>query len=167
VLYAGRIIPHKGIDRMIDALPRQMPFTTLGRPYDAAYFEALKRQSEGRQVRFVTDADDVALVDAYRTSRVAVLPSVSEPRSADNRPNVFGLILLEAMACGTPVVCTESGPEAALVDDGVNGFVVAANDWGALGRRIQELMNDVELAERMGAAAPRKVEELFTWSHVV
>ncbi|GAC1484484.1 MAG: hypothetical protein PVSMB9_10360 [Candidatus Dormibacteria bacterium] len=167
VLYAGRIIPLKGIDKLIGSLPDDMAITVLGRPYDLDYFEALKRQSKGRPVTFVTDADDAALVAAYRTSRVAVLPTVRVgPGAADDRPNVFGLTIIEAMACGTPVVCTESGPEAELVDDGVTGFVVPANDWDALGRRIKQLMGDVALAEKMGAAARRKVEEMFNWRSV-
>jgi glycosyltransferase involved in cell wall biosynthesis len=167
VLYAGRIIPVKGIDRMIASLPSDMRITVLGRPYDQQYFESLKQQSKGRAVSFIIDADDAVLVDAYRTCRVAVLPSIrSQAGTREVGPNVFGLTLVEAMACGTPVVCTEAGAEPELIDDGIDGFVVPPDDWEALGERIQQLMGDDALAEKMGAAARRKVETTFTWSKV-
>lgn len=164
VLFVGRIIPAKGIEYLIDAVDPTVPLAIVGRPYAADYHAALRRQAKGRNVRFITDADDARLLEEYRSSLVTVLPSVK--RSAYSRyevPNVLGLTLLESMACGTPVVCTDVGPERELVQDGVTGFVVPPNDAAALGARLNDLLADPGLAQRMGAAARSRVLEQFTW----
>lgn len=168
VLFVGRIIPAKGIEYLIEAVGHSIPLTVLGRPYDAAYFAALQRQAQGSNVRFITDADDARLVDEYRSSLVTVLPSVKHSAYSDyGIPNVLGLTLIESMACGTPVICTDVGPEPELVEDGAAGFVVPPNDAPALRDRLDRLLADPELAERMGLAARDRVLGQFTWEHVV
>lgn len=162
VLFVGRIIPAKGIEGLIDAVDRDVPLLIIGRPYDAGYLAELRRCSDGRMVRFVTDATDADVVDAYRRSLVTVLPSVGRPGAA-NPANVLGLVLLESMACGTPVICTESGPEAEIVEDGVTGFVVPPDDPEALRRRLRQMLADLGMAEWMGAAARERVQADFTW----
>src|SRR5439155_4774879 len=58
VLYVGRLLPHKGIDQLIAALPIELPLTICGRPYDLRYYHHLQSKAEGKRVEFVTDADD-------------------------------------------------------------------------------------------------------------
>lgn len=86
---------------------------------------------------------------------VFVLPSHNE-----GLPNV----VLEAMACGKPIVATTVGgiPEAAL--DGVAGLLVPPRDIGRLAAALEELLSAPELRARLGAAGRRRVEECFTWS---
>ena len=76
VLYVGRLLPHKGIDRLIEALPPELPLTVCGRPYHADYFRHLQALAAGKRVEFVTDADDATILDLYRRAWVNVLPSV-------------------------------------------------------------------------------------------
>ena len=164
ILYVGRVIPAKGIEYLIDAVDPGVPLTIVGRPYAADYHAALRRQAKGRNVRFITDADDARLLQEYQSSLVTVLPSVK--RSAYSQydvPNVLGLTLLESMACGTPVVCTDVGPEPELVQDGVTGFLVPPNDTAALAERLNNFLAHPQLAQRMGAAARHSVLEKFTW----
>lgn len=162
VLFVGRIIPAKGIEQLIDAVDPDVPLALMGRPYDSAYFAELKRRAEGRAVRFVTNATDDDVVRAYQTSLVTVLPSVGRPGAA-NPANLLGLVLLESMACGTPVICTESGPEAELVEDGATGYVVTAGDPVALRSAISRFLADPGLSERLGHAARERVQADFTW----
>jgi glycosyltransferase involved in cell wall biosynthesis len=162
VLFVGRIIQAKGIEHLIDAVDPNVPLVIIGRPYDAGYLAELRRRSDGRMVRFVADATDADVVDAYRRSLVTVLPSVGRPGAA-NPANVLGLVLLEAMACGTPVICTESGPEAELVEDGATGYVVAAGDPVALRSALSRFLADPGLSERLGHAARERVQADFTW----
>lgn len=162
VLFVGRIIPAKGIEGLIDAVDPDAPLLIIGRPYDAGYLAGLQRRAEGRTVRFVTDASDDDIVHAYRTSLVTVLPSVRASGHL-HPPNVLGLVLLESMACGTPVICTESGPEAELVEDGVTGFVVPAADPKELRTAILRLLTDPSLPDRLGRAARCRVVDRFTW----
>ncbi len=168
VLYVGRIIPAKGIEYLIDAVNPSTPLTILGRAYDANYYAALQRQAVAKNVRFVTDADDARLLQEYRSSWVTVLPSVKkQAKGYYETPNVFGLTLLESMACGTPVVCTDVGPEPELVENGKTGFVVPPNDSSALRERLDRLLSDPRLVAQMGEAGRRRVLEMFTWGAVV
>ena len=66
ILYVGRLLPHKGIDRLITATPADIPLTVCGRPYHADYFARLQGLAAGKDVTFVTDADDAATLDLYR-----------------------------------------------------------------------------------------------------
>jgi glycosyltransferase involved in cell wall biosynthesis len=166
VLFVGRIIPAKGIEYLIDAVPQDVILNIVGRSYDRRYEADLRRRAAGRNVRFVTDADDARVIEEYRSSLVTVLPSVK--RSAYGNydvPNVLGLVLLESMACGTPVICTDVGPEHELVEEGVTGFVVPPNDSHAMGDRIGSLLGEMELARRMGIAARERILQEFTWDH--
>jgi glycosyltransferase involved in cell wall biosynthesis len=76
VLFVGRLLPHKGIDRLIAAMPPELPLTVCGRAYQPEYFEVLRKLAIGKDVTFVTDADDRAILDLYRRAWVNVLPSV-------------------------------------------------------------------------------------------
>lgn len=164
VLFVGRLIPAKGVEYLIDAVEPSVPLTIVGRPYHRSYHQALLRRARGRNVRFLTDADDGALANEYRTSLVTVLPSVRDSSFGDHAvPSTLGLVLLESMACGTPVICTDVGPEPEIVQDGVTGFVVPPNDSTALARRLEALLTQPELADRMGQAGVADVSQRFTW----
>jgi len=169
VLFVGRLLPHKGINDLIDAVDETIPLTIAGRPYDARHFDLLKARAAGKDVTFVTDATDDDLLRLYQTSAVCVLPSVY--RTVDGGyapvPELLGFTLMEAMACATPVICTDVGSLPELVEDGVNGFVVPPNQPKALRRRIDELLADPMRARVMGEQARQTIVKTFTWDSVV
>jgi starch synthase len=78
-------------------------------------------------------------------------------------PELLGLVMLESMACGTPVVCTDVGGMPEFVEEGVTGFIVPPNDPRALRERINYLLQNPEAALKMGRAGRRAVSEKFTW----
>ena len=82
-------------------------------------------------------------------------------------PELLGQTLLEGMACGTPAICTNVGSLPEVVEDGVTGFVVPANDPQALGAKLLWLRDHPDRAREMGEAARRRVLERFTWPAVV
>lgn len=165
VLYVGRIMRHKGIDVLVRGLPDGIGLDIIGHVYDDEYLFLLRQLAEGRDVRFIHDASDEQLVDAYRNALVSVLPSVYEDAFGGHweMPELLGNVLLEAMACGTPVICSDVGGMPEVVDDGVSGFVVPPNDPQALGARIAELAADPRLRDGMGRRAREGVLERFTW----
>lgn len=100
--------------------------------------------------------DDRRLAAAYAAADAVVLPSLE-----DNQPNV----MLEAMACGTPVVAFAIGGIPDVVEDGVNGRLVAPFDAAALARAVLDTVADPETVAAYGRAARRRIEEGFTLDH--
>lgn len=168
-LFVGRILPHKGIAGLIDALPEQMPLEVIGPASDSATVEALRIRANGKRVQFRHDCDDMALRDAYRRALCVVLPSVyrTPEGQVSNVPELLGQTLLEAMACGTAVICTRVGSMPEIVEDGKTGFVVDPGDHRALRSRLEWLAGHPVEAERLGAEGRRVVLERFQWSQVV
>ncbi|HXH07208.1 MAG TPA: glycosyltransferase family 4 protein, partial [Vicinamibacterales bacterium] len=169
VLFAGRILPHKGLDDLVDALPPDLPLEIAGPAPDAGYLAQLRARAAGRRVRFLGVLPDEALVAAYRRALCVVLPSVHRDREGrDTRvPELLGQVLLESLACGTPVIATAVASLPEIVDDGVTGFLVPPNDPAALRDRLERYRADRALVERMGAAGRAAMLERFRWDDVV
>jgi glycosyltransferase involved in cell wall biosynthesis len=171
VLFVGRLTPHKGVDRLLRALPDGARLTIAGseghdpRWPERGYPALLRSLAAGRDVRFVVPAPDAALPALYRRARVFVLPSVH--RTVYGRQirisELLGLTLLEAMASGTPVVASDLGGIPEIVEDGVTGFLVPPGDVDALRDRLAYLLDRPRLAAEMGAAARARVLDRFTW----
>lgn len=169
VLFVGRILPHKGIDDLIKALPPELALEIIGQPYDERYLADLRKVAGGKPVSFIHDCDDKALVKAYRSALCVVLPSVYKNMyGGETRvPELLGQTLLESMACGTPAICTDVASMPEVVADRVTGFIVPSNDAAALGQKLNWLFKHPAEAREMGDAARRRVLEKFTWPMVV
>jgi glycosyltransferase involved in cell wall biosynthesis len=157
-LFVGRLLPHKGIDRLISALPADLPLTVCGRPYHADYYRRLTSLADGKRVEFVTDADDATLLDFYRRAWATILPSVHEDCYGNSylAPELMGFTLLESMACGTPAIASRVGGMPEYIREGETGFLF--DDEAELTDRLTRLATDVDLADRMGHKARRVVE---------
>jgi glycosyltransferase involved in cell wall biosynthesis len=171
VLFVGRLTPHKGVDRLLRALPAGVGLRVAGsgghdpRPPERDYPALLHRLAQGRDVTFLGPVPDAALPELYRRATVLALPSVD--RTCYGRPvpvsELLGLVALEAMASGTPVVASRLGGLAEVVVDGETGFLVPPGDVEALGDRLARLVSDRRLAARLGTGARDLVTERFTW----
>jgi glycosyltransferase involved in cell wall biosynthesis len=89
----------------------------------------------------------------YERSDIVVYPTIGD--------EPYGLVPLEAMSCGRPIVASRSGGIPETVIDGVTGYIVPRNDPSALADRLFELLSSPHLAARMGAAGRRHVEDNF------
>ncbi len=169
VLFVGRLLPHKGVDDLVRALPHGLELEIIGQPHETRYLSDLRALAAGRRVAFRHDCDDAALVDAYRRALCVVLPSVYRTMYGHETkiPELLGQTLLEAMACGAPAICTDVASLPEVVEDGVTGFVVAPNNPATLGDRIKWLAEHRPEAEAMGRAGRHRVREKFTWNAVV
>ncbi|HZS20320.1 MAG TPA: glycosyltransferase family 4 protein [Pseudonocardiaceae bacterium] len=171
VLFVGRLTPHKGVDRLIRALPAGAGLTCVGtgghdpHPPESGYGQLLRRLASGRMVTFAGEVADHELPVLYRRAQVVVLPSVH--RTCYGREvaisELLGLTVLEAMASGTPVVCSRLGGLPEVVEDGTTGFLVTPGDVDELHDRIATLLTDAGLAARMGGRARELVLDRFTW----
>jgi glycosyltransferase involved in cell wall biosynthesis len=168
VVYVGRLLPHKGIDVLLRAVDDRTRVRIFGRPYDGAYRAELERLAAGKDVVFHERASDEEIVEAYRRSRVAVLPSVYRDSRGQSHPwsELLGLVVLEAMACGTPVVASRVGGIPEILEDGETGYLVAPGDSAALGDRIAELLDPTPRWHAMSTRSVETIRERFTWDHV-
>lgn len=139
VTFLGRLVPYKGVHFLIESagLLRHEPiaFAIAGK---GSLIETLKKDVDRRSlrahVRFLGFVPDEAVADLLRASDVVVCPSIS---LAESTP----IVLLEALACGTPIVGTRLGGNAeTLPDDGIRGRLVPPRDAAALATAIRELL---------------------------
>lgn len=146
ILYVGRILPHKGINYLIDGFRRlnrsDYKLTIVGRAYNERFYQDLQELAVGLPVEFVHNADDRRLLHEYRTATVTVLPSVHTDcyGSYSAIPELMGFTLLESQACGTPVICTDAGAMHEFVDEGRTGFIVKQNSGEAIATAVQKII---------------------------
>jgi len=169
VVFVGRILPHKGVNDLVNALPTGMRLEIIGQPYDVRFFADLQAMAEDKDVVFRHTFADEELVAAYRSALCVVLPSVYQTMYGDRTevPELLGQTLLEGMACGTPAICTDVASMPEVVENGVSGFVVPPNDPASLAAKLAWLRGRPEAVCSMGEAARRRVVELFSWPAVV
>lgn len=174
VLFVGRITPHKGIDRLIEALPIGARLTIAGSAgHDRAlperdYPHLLRRLAAGKDVRFLSPVADDLLPVLYREAAVAVLPSVHHTcyGGYESTPELLGLAVIEAMASGTPVVASRVGGLPEVVDHGVTGYLVEPGNVDELHDRLAQLLANPTLAARLGSNARDRALQHFTWDAV-
>lgn len=161
VLYVGRLLPRKGIDRLITAMPPELPLTVCGRPSHVAYLERLRALAAGKRVEFVTDADDARVLDLYRRAWANVLPSVHVDCHGDahEAPELMGVTLLEANACGTPAICSRVAALPEFVREGETGYVF--DDLPGLTDRLRRLAGEPGLADWIGRQGRLVVEREY------
>jgi len=169
VVFVGRLLPHKGVADLVDALPEGMRLSLYGPPLDETYLRTLKTLAEGKHVTFHHGASDETLVNAYRRALCVVLPSVYTTREGltTQVPELLGQTPLEGMACQTPALVTHVASLPEVVAHGETGFVVPPNQPPALGERLRFFRDHPEDVRRMGEMGRRRVLSRFTWPAVV
>jgi spore coat protein SA len=191
VLFVGRVSPEKGVHVLVDAFRQvlaERPNTRLeivgplgAAPaefivgctddpkvkelepmYQGDYAASLQRALPGEmsaKVSFVGPVPYLDLLNRYRSADVFVFPSVwNEP---------FGLPVVEAMACGVPVVATRSGGIMEIVREGESGLLVERGDSKALAGALLRVLSDGALRSKLGEAGARRAREIFAWERVV
>lgn len=157
VFTVRRLVARNGVDVLIDAwaaagLGDRAVLEVAG---DGPERTALaRRAAEVPGVQLLGRLDDDEIVARYRAADVVAVPS----RSGEG----FGLVIAEAMACGTPVVVTDAGAPPELVTDGVDGLIVPAGDPLALGRALRRIIDDDPLRAMLTLGACRRGER-FCW----
>lgn len=161
VLYVGRLLPHKGIDVLLRALPANLPLTICGRPYHSKYFTDLKRLAVGKRVEFVTNATDDDILNLYRRAWCTVLPSVYRDLygAIYSAPELMGFTILEAMACGTPALCSDVAAMPEFVRSGRSGFIF--RNEPELRSQLLQLAQNPTLVEAMGKEGRALVESEY------
>jgi glycosyltransferase involved in cell wall biosynthesis len=155
LLFVGDVVPDKGVNTLLDAyagLEGAPPLVLIGRTSEQS------PKSLPPNARVLSSWPHDAVMQAWRRSMVGLLPS--------QVPETFGLVVLEAMSAGRPVIASRSGGLSEVVVDGETGFLVPPGEVEALRRAIERLLADAGLRERMGEAARVRAAE-FRASEVV
>ncbi|RPH56647.1 MAG: glycosyltransferase family 1 protein, partial [Acidobacteria bacterium] len=168
-LFVGRLLPHKGVEDLIRALPQGMSLTVVGPKPDREMAVQINVLARARNVVFKHGLSDEELVKEYRRALCIVLPSVYRTSSgAETKvPELLGQTLLEGMACEAPAICTDVASLPEVVEDRVTGFVVPPNDPETLGACLLWVREHPDAARAMGKAGRQRVLEHFTWPRVV
>jgi D-inositol-3-phosphate glycosyltransferase len=172
LLFVGRIEPLKGIDNILQAVallrdesPGLLDDVCMcviggeivdGEPRDPEIerLMALRdRLGLGERVTFLGARDQDVLQYYYGAAEALIMPSDYES---------FGMVALEAMACGTPVIASEVGGLAFLIEDGVNGFSVPTREPAALADRMRTVLTDTAQQARISSAA-RETAAQYGW----
>ena len=175
LIFAGRIEPLKGIDTLLKSIclirshhPRLVDDVCVaiigGDPWAKSPDAEMARLQQMRSdlgisdlVTFIGAKDQDVLPYYYAAAEVVIMPSHYES---------FGMVALEAMAMGTPVVASEVGGLAFLVQDGRNGYLVPSRDPEALAERIFELLTNPLCRRQLGRYAQENAQQ-YAWSNIV
>lgn len=170
ILTVGRLVERKGVVHLVEALaqlPRDVParLIVIGEGPESPRIAARARElGVSERVELRGRQPDDALRAAYASADVFVLPAIIDARGDTEG---LGVVLLEAMNFGVPVIASAAGGIVDIVIDGKTGLLVPAADPGALAAAISRIAHDRELAARLGAEGRDWVRERFAWSAIV
>ena len=167
VLYVGRLQPIKGLETLLEAVPlvrtpgSEAPLLlVIGGDADepenghlASLRERVRALGLEGRVRFLGAQPQERLKLYYAAAEMTVMPSYYES---------FGMVALEAMACGNPVIASRVGGLATTIRDGVTGYLVPEGDARVLADRMSAILEDEGLRRRLGAAAVRRARR-YRW----
>ncbi|MCX7998714.1 MAG: glycosyltransferase family 4 protein [Leptospiraceae bacterium] len=158
---------YKGLDYLIESLKlvkkeiKDLKLLVGGSGELLNYYKDLVRSlGLHKTVEFLGYIPEEKLVEYYNTCKVFVLPSTSSEQEG------FGMVLLEALSCGTPVICTEISGIARDLRKYLAGIVVPQRDSKALAEAIIKMLKDDDLAIKMGKNGRKMIEEKYTWERV-
>ena len=164
ILYVGRLVKLKKVENLLLAFKKiilRFPETELYIVGSGPQENLLKKLAEELNISsktfftgYVSEEEKIRLM---KSAWVLVQPSIAEG---------FGLVLVEANACKTPVVAVDSGGPREVVKDGITGFLVQPNNINQLAEKIIELLEDKNKMVKMGEEGRKMVEENYTWERV-
>ena len=169
LLTVGRLVRRKGIDTVLRALPTiiqtcpDVAYVIAGTGPDRARLEQLATRIGIRErVRFVGDIDHNRLPLYYSAADLFVMPARQDPPDVEG----FGLVFLEANACGTPVVGTCSGGIPDAVQDGETGLLIPPDAPDALAEATLHVLTTSGVAETLGRQGRHRAVHEASWDHI-
>lgn len=163
VLFVGRLVYEKGIHVFVNAIPKVLSqinakFVIVGNGYmKKSLSDLAAAMGLAHKVVFTGFVDDESLKNLQKCADVSVVPSLFEP---------FGIVALEAMAAETPVVVSNIGGLAEIVEHDITGIKVYPDNPDSLAWGIKRILLDEEYAERIKKNAYKKVREDYNWDKI-
>lgn len=170
ILYLGRLVKYKGANYLIRAFSmlekthKNVKLIIAGRGDFKHYLESLSQQLRVKNITFTDVPSDIEKSYYYNLCDLFVLPSIWQPAFCE----AWGLVLNEAMQFGKAVITTNAvGAAPDLVENGVNGFIVKNSDPNSLYDAMKRIVENPELAKRMGKNSKRIVKDRFTYENMI
>ena len=163
IFFVGRMVREKGVQILIEALPKvrwgyhDAKLLICGGGQREHLVNLAAYLGMERHVYFAGFVPDEDLMKIYAVSDIACFPSLYEP---------FGIVALEAMAAGLPVVVSDAGGLPEVVENGVTGITTYAGNPNSLADGLLKLLHEPETASRLVAAAHERVLETFNWETI-
>lgn len=171
ILFAGRLIERKGVHILIRAFKKiseTLPDSILIIAGDGPWREKLEDLTQklglGERVKFKGHLSAEKLEEEYKKADVFVLPSIHDVKGDTE---TLGVVLIEAMEFGIPVVATSVGGIPDIVKDGYNGLLVPEKDPDALADAIIKLIKNKDLREKFVKNAKKYIREKFSWDVII
>jgi L-malate glycosyltransferase len=169
ILSVGRLIDWKGTVFLIDAMPsviRELPETLLliagSGPEKDFLIRRVQELGLEKKVTFLGTVSNQDLLSFYHSADVFVLPSINKV----GKTEALGVVLLEAMASGCPVIGSNVGGIPDIITDGENGFLVEEQRPDILAEKIVEILKDGRLREKFRRNGLTRVHESFSWKRI-
>ena len=157
VLFVGRLAEKKGVTYLIEAMKQiDAVLVIVGDGPLKGELQSQAKQLEGNKVQFLGGKTHEELKTIYASSDIFAAPSVT---AKDGDQEGFGLVMLEAMASGLPVVANDSGGISQLIENGVNGLLCAEKCIWQLVDNISSLLNDGNLYQRIIGNGEKTIEQ--------
>nr|WP_282450890.1 glycosyltransferase family 4 protein [Marinobacter bryozoorum] len=169
ILTVGRLQKRKGQDMMIRALPAlrekwpDILYAIIGGGKEWESLHQLARELDvSDHVLFMGEVDDLQMVNAYRHCSLFALPN----RRVGNDDEGFGMVLLEAQACGKAVLAGNSGGTRETMREGETGKIVDCTREDALADAVSKMLGNEQRLQAMGESARSHVVEQFCWTNL-
>ena len=163
VLYVGRLVYEKGIHVLVNAVPKILEkvdakFIIVGSGYMKEQLsDIVKSMNLEHKVLFAGFLEEDILLKLQKYADVSVVPSLFEP---------FGIVALEAMAAGSPVVVSDTGGLSEIVDHNLNGVKIYPNDPESLAWGVTKILLDEKFSAYLRKNAYKKIKEKYNWRKI-
>lgn len=164
VFFVGRLVQEKGVQVLLEAMPKVLSYNpktklVIGGKGPSEHYLRQRSQELGidHNVYFTGYIDDATRNKLYQSADVAVVPSLYEP---------FGIVALEAMAAGTPLVVSDTGGLREIIQHEVNGLKAYTGSANSLADNILRFLCDPAFARKAQVRASQEVEEIYNWQEI-
>lgn len=171
ILSVGYLIERKGHEYLIKAMKnvlkrhKNIRLKIVGSgPLEGKLKDIIKDLGLGKEVELIKNVSDKELLYQFNSSDLFVLPSI-----VDSQGNTEGLgvVLLEAMACGLPVIGSNVGGIPDIIEDGVTGLLVREKDVVGISKSISFLIENKSTCEKISEEGYKRIQDRFTWKYAI
>jgi glycosyltransferase involved in cell wall biosynthesis len=146
-LFLGRITEEKGVHLAIEAAQKAgVKLLIAGRSYptEGYWHEKIEKHIDGKNIRYVGEADFKTKIELYKNAKAVLFPTQYD--------EVFGLVMIEAMACGTPIIGWDKGSVSEIINHGKTGFVI---------KSVPEMIKAITVIDAISREETRKRAEMY------